>query len=184
MAIEKINLIDHFDKALYEQKNRSLKDFEADMVGLLKNGFIDIQQIYKKFCAETNEKNENDVFYFFQEIFVYFGVHHSEIINNVYSTYKLFSQSANTQVLDKVHFKKLADELNESHIIDDFKLFAEIRKHIEPYHYSSLILSLCYLVLLRKIVLTESEYNMFMYLFDKQVDAIPTYNEFYEKVYK
>ncbi len=184
MTIEKINLIDHFDKAVFEQKNTSLKNYKSDMVGLLKDAFEDLQQIFKKFCADMNQKNENDVFYYYQEIFAYFSFHHSEIINNVYSTYKLFCQYAKTQVLDKVHFKMLANELNESQIIDDFKLFAEIRKHIDPYHYSSLILSFCYLFLLRKIVLTESEYNMFLYLLNEKIDIIPTYNEFYEKVYK
>lgn len=184
MAIEKINWLNQMEKALFEEKNNDLKMFKTDMVNLLSYAYLDFELIYQDFCKEKNHPYENDAFYCFQEIFAYFSINHNILIYDMYSTYKLFCQFAGTESLDKLKFRILANHLTDSQIIDDIELIAQSRKLIDPFHYYSLCLSFCYLILLRRIVLTERHYNILVGLFNRKIDQIPTYNEFYEKTFK
>ena len=72
--MEKIDIIEHFSYAFEKISRTGEKDLIEYCVDLMVPAFDEMDVIYDRFCSETEELNDDDMFNCFQEVLSYFVV--------------------------------------------------------------------------------------------------------------
>ena len=174
MAKQSMNMISLMNYAWDQRQKVSYETFQDQCRNLLSHAYVELDSLYQEYCKQQNLKNEQIIFYTFQEIFVYFMLTDNDFLQGEYDTYLKYCKFANFEPLSVEDCRSLYNRTSVETLGQDIQFICSLRDTIAPDKYEALILAFCYLCLQGDKAMDENEYYILRCFFEQGYDYAPS----------
>lgn len=174
MAKQSMNMISLMNYAWDQRQKVDAATFQDQCRNLLSHAYADLTNMYNDYCARQGVKNEDLIFYTFQEIFVFIMLSDDDFLQGEYDAYCKFCNYAGIQPLSVADCRSLYGRTSVERLGQDINFLSQLRETIEPSKYEAMVLAFCYLCLHGDKAMDENEYYILRCFFEQGVDYAPS----------
>ena len=172
MKVEAVNLLEIISKVINDVFIEDDEVLHNKYLNLIDSFYIEIENIYKKFCVENNEIYNYDFFDMMQEIFAYFNIYQKGIVSKNYQLYSSFCDLKNIEVLSLEQLNLLNKKIDKKYFINNIKILKESRKLISHESFTNIITFFAFLAIIDNKEMKKDKYQIIISLLDEKVDDI------------
>ena len=181
MAKQSMNMINLMNYAWEQRGKVDAATFQDQSRNLLSHAYADLTNMYNDYCRRQNVKNEDLIFYTFQEIFVFIMLSDDDFLQGEYDAYCKFCKYAGIEPLSVSDCRALYQRTSVEKLSQNIAFLQELRDTIEPDKYEAMVLGFCYLCLHGDKAMDENEYYILRCFFEAGYDYAPSTWEQFKK---
>ena len=174
MAKQSMNMISLMNYAWDQRQKVDAATYQDQCRNLLSHAYADLTNMYNDYCVRQNVKNEDLIFYTFQEIFVFIMLSDGDFLQGEYDAYCKYCKYAGFQALSVADCRALYGRTSVEKIAQDISFLSQLRETIEPSKYEAMVLAFCYLCLHGDKAMDENEYYILRCFFEPGYDYAPS----------
>ena len=174
MARSSMNMISLMNYAWDQRQKVDAETYQDQCRNLLSHAYVELDSLYQEYCNQQNVKNEQIIFYTFQEIFVMIMLSDDDFLQGEYDAYCKFCKYANIEPLSVADCRSLYGRTSVDKLAENINFLSKLRDSIDSSKYEAMVLAFCYLCLQGDKAMDENEYYILRCFFEAGYDYAPS----------